>query len=165
MISSPARILQQWLVDQGIGVDAGLPGDFPIYVGFLGDQEDKALAVYDTSPVTEGRIQRTGETIEHPGLQFRVRHNDYAAAYDKAKQITNALDGLKRATVVVDTEAYTVHGVHHRGIIDVGPEDDKRRRQNFTINALATIGPFLVDLVDDGGNSIIDDGGAVIRVV
>ena len=145
MNDSPAEVLRQRLLDQGIGVDpvTNPTADFPIYLGQMPDFQgvkDRAIAVYDTAGLNDGRIQRTGETIIHPGMQVKVRHNKYKDGYAKADEISQELDNTPAGTVVtVDGSDYAINSLNRSSIIPLGPEPDKRRRHSFTVNLLATI--------------------------
>ncbi len=145
MSNSPAEVLRQRLLDQGVGVDPDVDSssDFPIYVGQMPDfvgAKDLAIAVYDTAGRNDGRIQRTGETLIHPGLQVRVRHNTYQDGYAKADEISQELDNTPAGTVVtVGGTDYVIDSLNRSSIIPLGPEPDKRSRHSFTVNLLATI--------------------------
>lgn len=171
MDDSPALILKAFLIDNGFGVDPEIDtaSDFPIYDGHLPDAagiKDKAIAIYDPAGTSDGRIQRTGETVIHPGLQVRVRDNKYRDGYKKSSEISTALDGIKRDTAIVGVNQYLILGVHRSPIIPLGPEEDKRRRHAFTINATTTI-EFVGEInlwVTDTGAFVVTDAGNMVLV-
>lgn len=145
MTTSVAQRLQQWLIDNGHAVDVTVDAGsaWPVFLGTLPDDVDvvdSALAVYDTSGETDGRIHRTGETIVHPGWQIRVRSMDYGVGYSKALEIAVALDGLKDASVTIGGTAFTIATISRKGsILTLGQEPNGKRRQSFTVNGIATL--------------------------
>lgn len=154
MISAPEKVLQAWLIEQNVGVDPDTDpiSSWPIYSGHMPDEgRDNAIAVYGTEPIYDARILLTGETVLHPGLQIRVRSNDPISGYEKAWEITLALDSIEREGIEIDGIQYMIHAIHHRGIIPLGPEDAKRRRRDWVVNAIGTleemIGVIGVDLL------------------
>ena len=120
---------------------AGPAALWPAYIGRMPDGKQTAtnlIVVYDTEPRQDGRLMRTGERIEHPGLQFRVRAVDYLTGHKKLAIIAAALDVIKRQTVTVDGTAYLIHAIKRiGGIIQLGT--DEVGREGFTFNATATI--------------------------
>jgi len=172
MNDSPARILKQWLIDNGYGVDPETDpvSDWPIYVGQMPDTrsvKDRAIAIYDPAGTSEGRIQRTGETVIHPGLQIRVRDREYEDGYRKTSEISVALDDMLWEYTLVNSTDYVIQAVHKTPIIPLGPEPEGRRRTEFIINAIATI--TATDLTEDlagqydasQANTIILSGSSV----
>ncbi len=148
---SPALIVQRWMIDialLGVDPEVDTVSDYPVYISQLPDAKeikDRAIAVYDTGGTTEGRIQSTGETIEHFTLQIRIRDNSYDIGYAKASAIAEALDLVNKDVIVIGLISYTIFSANRSPIIPLGPEFDKRRRHGFTINVLATIAPQDVD--------------------
>lgn len=138
MHSSPAEVLRKWLVSQGLALDPPT-ADWSCYVAGMPETPDKALCVYETSGILQGRIQRTGETIEHFGIQIRVRAATYQTGWVKARAICDAFDALQNAQVTLDTHTYKINAVTRKSsILHIGPEQNNKR-ERFTINFLATI--------------------------
>lgn len=137
MSTSPAEIIYN-LLDQLALV--GQSGTWPASISFLSDEDDDAVAVYDTAGELDGRIM-TGEQIEHPGIQIQVRAKSYPTAWGKANEIALALDNQSQVSVAVESDAtYLVANVSRRGaIVPMGiDEKDGRRRHYFSINAVIT---------------------------
>lgn len=134
-----ADIVARLLVQVNISDD--LNGAWPTYVSFFPDV-GQGVVVYETPGEQDGRIMLTGERIERPGIQIRVRSQDYSDASNKAWAIAKKLDEQSNAEVVIDSaEAYTIQNISRRGTpIDLGPEgeDGSNRRFNFTVNAVVT---------------------------
>lgn len=139
MSASPAVIIRQFLIDQLMGSSVD---DWPIFVSFIPTSPDDALVIYDTAGVNDGRIMRTGEQIEHPGIQVVVRSRDYSVAFSKAKDIANAFDSQNKTLVVLSSEeAYVLVNVSRPGPIQSVGEmvEGNRRWHVLTINAMLTI--------------------------
>lgn len=138
MTTSAARVIRQLLGDLNHGSLSN--GTWPIFVGFLPNSPDNALCVYDTAGVMDGRVMRSGERVEHPGVQIRVRALDYLAARTKAIDIATALDAQIRTEITVDALTYRINNISRAGaILPVGVEETDRQRHHFTINAITTI--------------------------
>lgn len=134
-------ICRQLLLDLSLGTDGS--SEWPVFVGILPDQPDNAISCYDTAGIMNGRIMRTGEQVEHPGLQIMVRSPDYLSAINKANAIALALD--QQSDVVVQMESnrfYRIQNISRAGaILPLGLNEDDRRRYHFSINAVLTIHP------------------------
>lgn len=145
-----SEIVQAYLVAEGLVVDGGAVGDWPAYVDHLPDDPeetdtpvpvpDSAVCVYTTTALGDGRYMRTGERVEHPGFQVRVRSRSRASALAKANAIASKLDTVKRATVVVGGSTYRLDAAHRQGgVIPMGQEPGDRRRWHFSVNGTATV--------------------------
>lgn len=162
-MNSPANIIQQFLIDEELGT---VDGEWKAFVAFLPERPDDAICVFDTVGRLDGRIMRTGEQIEHPGIQVFVRGKDYLETYRKAKSIALALDAVKGVEVAMDSEqSFTLLNVSRTGSMHpVGVETEgDRRRHRFAINAVLTLAPTVVaGVTDDFGNTVTDDFGNLI---
>lgn len=144
MNASPAMVFAQWLQDVSIGVspiNAPL-SDWAAWAAQMPDDDksaDRAIAVFDTLGTSDGRIHKTGKSVVHPGIQFRIRADEYHEAWSKSEEITAALDAIVRTVVVVPEGTYTIQAATRGNILALGPEPEIRRRMNFTINVLATL--------------------------
>jgi len=114
-------------------------GLWPATVDFLPDDPDNALSLYNTSGNLDGRIQSSGEVIQHPGIQIRVRALDSAEGYLKIKELALAMNAVKRALVAFDDEFYTIHAIKQTSdIFSIGKEPDGNRFW-FSVNGTITI--------------------------
>jgi len=139
---SPADILRQAIVNSGNASLASLSSDneWPIFVGHMPDSPNDVLCVYDTSGNRNGRIMSTGENIDKPGFQLRVRADDYAEAYSKINEITTYLSTIKMNVVAISGTSYKIHSVTKIGtILSLGQETDSHRRCEFTMNGTLTL--------------------------
>ena len=138
-MTPPADIIRQLLIDLSL---ADTSDGWEVFVGFFPDEPDKALCVYDTAGVLDGRIMATGEVIEHPGIQIRVRAKSYTEVWGKITEVVRALDGVNKVSIVFsEEEAYTVHNVSRSGaILPMGLDEvGNRRLHNFAANMTVTI--------------------------
>lgn len=142
MSDSPAEIVYQLLLDLGVVEESA---SWPLFVTFLPDPPDtdpEAVCVYDTAGAQDGRLMATGERIDHPGFQIRVRGRQYASTWRKADAIAKALDGVQRVSVAFSSgQSYTVHNVSRTGqVLSLGMDDqDTHRCYHFTINGVLTV--------------------------
>jgi len=155
-MKAPSVAIHQLMLD----LDLGEGEDWSIFISFLPDLPDKAICIYDTAGKLDGRMMRTGEQIEHPGIQIRVRGPTYEETWLKAQAIALTLDAVQNSVVTTDEEEYIVHNVSRTGaIIPLGIEENTRgRRHHFTINMILTLErgePFNVELSGEGGGLLL----------
>jgi hypothetical protein len=140
-MSTPANIIRQLLLDLNLG-QADTKQAWAVYVGFMPDTPDDAICVYDTAGKLDGRMMRTGQQIEHEGIQVRVRGLLYPTTIAKAYGIALAFDEQKRSAVTADAANYLIQNISRSGaVLNLGVEDTDRHRYHFTINATLTIEP------------------------
>ena len=140
-MNSPADLVYQLLVDLQLGSAGVGSEDWPVFVSFLPDVPDESICVYDTAGRLDGRLMLTGEQVEHPGIQIRVRGKDYSDTHKKAQAIAVELDSQKRKLVELESgEFFTLINFSRTGsILSLGMEQEgDRRRFHFTINAVLT---------------------------
>lgn len=140
VVHSPAQIIQQLLIDLGLGSQHPLT-PWPVFATAEPNTPDEVITVRDTGGRDQGRIQFTGERIENPGIQIRVRANNHPTGWSKAKEIANALDQRVLGTDEVDlgVKRYLINNVSRTGtILPIGKAPESNRLL-FTFNALVTI--------------------------
>lgn len=142
-MSSPAQVIRRLLIQLTLAPDSQTAAWAP-FTAFLPDLPDTALVVYDTAGTQNGRIMRTGEKIEHPGIQIRFRSSNYPAAWEKAKAVRDAVDALPTGTIVAmipTGETWRIQNISRTGaILTAGIEEEgDRKRHNLTINAILTM--------------------------
>lgn len=133
----PAEILAQALLGLELVTPQDDAGEWPIYIGNLPATPDEAVSIHDVEGILDGRLMDSGEYIEHPGFQLRIRvkATDYLRGWRKANSLANALASSIRGTVEVDDTAYTIDSVTLSSPpIPMGQDPDTQRRQNFSIN-------------------------------
>lgn len=141
-MKSPADILRKLLINLE---QAEETGSWTVFVSFLPDTPeapDEALCIYDTAGKLDGRIMATGEQVEHPGIQIRVRGKSYPDTWEKVNDIVKALDAVRKVPVAFnETEIYTVHNVSRSGaVIPLGMDESGNKRLfHFTANMVLTV--------------------------
>lgn len=144
---SPAHVIRDLLVTLGLGTDPDDGGSWPIFVSREPNTPDSVITLYDTASRMQGRRMVNGITVEHYGIQVRVRDAGPTGAWVKANALAVALDqtiALDDVTVE-DTDGtgsstykvYTVSRVS--GPLSLGKETPTSKRNLFTINAVAAI--------------------------
>ncbi len=136
----PSDVLRWLLISLDLGTDPEDAGSWPVHASSEPDSPDNLITVYDTAGITGGRIQRTGETIEHRGVMVQVRGADQPTAWAKAEAIKTALDeSVNNSLLTVSTTDYIVYAVtRHSGPVSLGREPSTNRFL-FTINAVVAL--------------------------
>ena len=136
---TPAELIKAALIDADLGTAPGDAEAWPIYTAHMPDDPDEAVCLYDTQGVRDGRNQRSGASIHHPGWQVRVRGGSHTEACTKANAIAAGLDAMLRTAVVVGVDSYTIQAVKQTStVMALGQEPDGKRRSLFTINGTVT---------------------------
>jgi len=136
MNHSPADILLRYLLDAGIASSASLWEGF---VGFQPDLPDDVISIYDTTSIQDGRLM-SGETINHPGFQVRVRSNSRILAYRKVSDISSSFDAVLRTAVEMEGSNYTLQSIRQGAPIPLGLEQDRTpARHLFVLNGSVTV--------------------------
>jgi hypothetical protein len=156
---SPCDLIKLWLIAEGLGVDpATSVADWPVYTDVMPDNDttgstiqDDVITVYDTQGMLDGRYMHSSlkKTVQHPGVMIRIRGNRVAVggvspklrAYNKAKAIFDALDGLLRYSVTVSSVQYIIHDFKKTSdLIPLGIEGDSQRRYRYSMNGVISWG-------------------------
>lgn len=137
-----SAVIKQFLIDQGLGIDVdNSETDWQIFRGELPDIFNaNILGVLDRLPRMDGAIMRTGEVVEHPGIQVRIRGKDYAIGEARSIAIREALDlqANNISVAVSGSGSYKIQRVRRTtGIIPSGK--DEKHQKYFIINMTCTI--------------------------
>ena len=136
---SPAEVVLAYL-----NTVTGLLTGYGSAVQAVPTTPDLFVTVTDTGGHTDGRIQRTGEIITHPGIQVRVRSRDFPTAWDKTQAVLTALSSAKgavitgRATRTYRLDSFTMTSTPTLMLIE-----EQARRHTFVLNGLVTIREIL----------------------
>lgn len=138
---TPAVAITQLLTQTGYGITpTGKAVDvWPVYFSGLPDGSsvpDNCICVYDTAGKTQGRYMRNGKTVSFPGIQIKVRANDYETAFRKIAAIAGLLDSTNRVSVSKGSDIVTIASITRGNPISIGKELGNRPRDAFTINAI-----------------------------
>lgn len=137
---SAGDILRKYLVDRNILLLPPTSSDWAGYCNAMPEDGDKAVTIFDTQGRMDGREQRSGETISHSGVQFRVRAMNSVDSYDKIQELVEAVDVIHNADVVMfDSTAYVINAVTRTSDPTHLGEEPERRRTIWVFNAILTI--------------------------
>lgn len=141
MNHSTADVIRHLLIDGGLGSMPGSNEAWPVYVGSEPDGPDNAITVYDTAGVMSGRVMVTGEKLENPGIQVRVRSRDVLTGRAKAADVAAFLDTQVFLTeVTIGSDSYKVWAVNRTSqVIPAGLDNPSSRRRLHTVNATVSI--------------------------
>ncbi len=139
---SPAEVIAACLVKGTLVIVPTPGGPVPVpgmglptlFIGSEADDCDVAVILYDVGGRFFGRLQRTGQTLVHPGVNLLVRHLDYPRGYALAQELANFFDAFAAQTVMVGSETVQIQSAYRIGsIISLGEQIGKRRNE-FSLN-------------------------------
>lgn len=137
---SPASLIAQLVVESGAMTAPESHRDWPLFVSHMPNDVVNCGCIYDTSGVQDGRISKSGEVIEHYGIQLTIRSNSYEIGRAKAEQVALILDSIFKSIVVVNSVSYEIQNIKRMSsVISLGTEPGSQRNQIFTVNFLVTI--------------------------
>jgi hypothetical protein len=130
---SGLEIVYELLLELELGTNPEENKPWPAFIGTLPDVKPQAISLFDMSIPTEGRIQSTGETIGHEGIQVRVTAKNYRTAREKVFELKEAFDSIIKYTVPVENEQYEIQAIHlMRQPAYIG--QDENDRDHFTLD-------------------------------
>ncbi len=90
---------------------------------------DVVVTLANTAGILFGRIQDTGEDVQHFGIKVNCRHTDEGPSYDLMKSIHTAVAAWRGPAIVnVRGMACRVDSVYNNGsIITIGEEENTKR--------------------------------------
>jgi hypothetical protein len=145
-MSSPAILLREYLIGTGVITDADTvpQGAWPSYKGGIPDGEGvphNAVALRDSRGMTEGKLQRSGNTMDTPGIQISVRAlGDYNVAASKCNLIKWWTNRVNRYVITYLGFDYTLSSCKFSSPIYLGEEKQTNRvRHLFVINGLVKV--------------------------
>lgn len=109
------------------------------FVGHLVDSDgipNNVVSILDTEGLEDGRYQRTGEIMTHPGFQIIVRSENYSAGYLKVQEIRKLINTeLRKTQITLDSTVYHVQCGSAREPMPMGVEPGKQKNRNlFALN-------------------------------
>lgn len=140
--ATPERIIQQALINGAVGVIWSAPAttNWRVFTFQESPEGDQVIFVHGPPGVMDGRNQRTGEAVEHFGIQVKVRGKDPEVVKLKILEVQKYLtETVKLTDVTISARVYKIHSVTSTsGIMPLGQEE-KNRRFEFSANFTATI--------------------------
>ncbi len=152
MAHSPADILRYYVISQNLATLPDTSGLWPGYANFLPDEGYNAILFTDTTARNDGRDIRSGQVINHPGVQMLFRGKTQPLAYNKGKEVQDLIDTIYRQIVTIDSTDYKIDSVTRNGtLIPLSMEEHYKalERQNkevkqgrfiFVLNTNLTLG-------------------------
>lgn len=136
----PILIVRSFLVSESLASLPSSDTDWPCHIGSMPDSADVSVCLYDTAAMKDGRLM-DGETIDHPGIQVKIRCKDYQVGWRKISAISASLDFLNREEITIDSETYLIENMNRASsIMPMGiAKDDTKRRYLFSVNYTMTI--------------------------
>jgi len=140
---SPAAIIASYLTGVALMTVPSAGEDWPLYISYLRDEQgvkDNAGAIYNTSPVKDGRRMVAGTVLQHYGIQIIIRALIEETGWTKCNILANQLDSVVNVDVIKDGSTYRLHNVSRVGGINVlGEEMTTKRRKLFSMNFLVSL--------------------------
>jgi hypothetical protein len=145
-----AYLIRQYMLDTALGVwDENASTQWKVFLGSMPDAPDDALCVYETTPMSDGRLMRGGRTINHPGVQIKARGTSYLDTFRKLEACRLQMQFAAKPQVTLEDSTYILHNLSPQGdILALGQEHGAEqgttgtaRRWLFTLNLLCTISP------------------------
>jgi len=140
---SPATILADYIIDElDLMIRPDESGVWPLFISGMPDADEvdtNCGAIYDTSGTLDLR-QMNGYTPSHPGIQIKIRSQDYNTGYAKLEEVVDALSTVNRVLTIIGTQTFMVYNVKRTTpIVALGKEPGTKRRYLFTVNFLVTL--------------------------
>lgn len=146
LLHSPADVVAQALVDEGVGSDPSGESAWPVFVTKEPSTPDNCLTVTDTTGVDHGRVM-SGELQGHRGVQVRIRARTQALGFRKATALrvfmsegNAAHSGCRNLTVTLDGVVYLLRNFAKIGdVLSIGSDTPNSMRRVFTLNATVLV--------------------------
>lgn len=141
LVHSPARIVQELLVDRGQATHPSSPGVWPAYSDAEPDQPDEVIHIIDTDAPDYFRLQPTGEVAGHSGITLKFRSTTDGLANQKACQIAQWIaETVYQFGVTIDGVRYLVDCFVQIGnVIPLGKDKNNSRRSRRQLSSLVSI--------------------------
>jgi hypothetical protein len=98
---------------------------------------DDICAVYDTTPLKDGRIMRTGEVCLHYGIQMKVRAKEYEVGWLQNDTLQRLLCSVHNESVSLGLNQWQLQNLTKASAAFLGV--DSLRRNIFVANFILTI--------------------------
>ena len=110
---APSAVVRQLVIDLALATDrtADPEGAWPAFATSEPDRPDSVITVYDTVGRDQGRLNGSGDALDQPGVQVRVRATNHPDGHAKASAIRAGLLGVYDQAVTVGANQYLVHAV------------------------------------------------------
>ena len=134
----PSAIVQQWMIDNGLGTDPAAASSWPIYSTFRPDRPDSLITIYDSAGKVTGKSMPDREVQEQYGIKVLLRDPSPVAGPTKARAIQTAFDAAYEDEVSLEGVTYLIHNfLRGERINTLGHETGNQRllySLNVTVN-------------------------------
>ena len=130
---SPARVLAQYLIDQGEATEAtkGSSGEWHVYVGTRDKKASSQLVITDLDAITSAPGTRTGRVNTKPRVRVTSYHANRPKGYLKINRLQGFIDGMKDVTITVAGSTFTkLNAIRTTGTVHMGKMDQKLHRHH-----------------------------------
>lgn len=138
-----SEILIKYLIDETELFTLSTRGStWPIFQNVLPGNKNiqSAGVIFDTGGILDGRLMSTGETIDHPGIQVRVRSKDPSSGYNKLKDVCDKFASIHNASVeMADGTEYVINSITRISTILPIGIDPETKLFEFTVNFIVSI--------------------------
>lgn len=156
LLSSPAVVLRQFLLDEGLVVLSGSTGDWWGFIESMPDGDpksptysanciDNVVCLYNRPSGKDGRLMRGGKVLDRFSVQIKVRATDPVGGWRQMAKICAFIDGVQNRSVQpantksnrghqLDGTVYTIPSISRSGIIPMGMEPGTKRRFFYAVN-------------------------------
>jgi hypothetical protein len=142
LLHSPAEIVQQLLIDAGIGTDPDFDLPWPVYSTNEPDAPDNCITVTDTTGESVGRTQWDGRDEMHWGVQIRIRAVSHEnVGWRKGFAIRTFISQeVSQQWVTLEGTDYLINSFAKIGsVLALGKDVTNTKRSLFTINPTVVI--------------------------
>lgn len=141
MTDTPARVFQQYLIDEGLGLAPGTGVvNWPVYRDNLPTAPDKLILVKETTPILDGRLMKSGVQIQHFGIQLTFRALTDSEAKLKGYTVQEYItEILYRETIVIASATYLLQSFTLTSGLGFAGEEEQNKRRLYTTNGTITL--------------------------
>lgn len=134
-----ARVLLEYLIDQGLATHPDDGDPWPVYLDQLPDSPDNCIVCYDTTGSMGGRDSVIQRYSELHGVQVFVR-SAHLEGWLKAQDIKGYFDALVRTYVYLGNDTYYIQNINRQGdIIKLGKDSSNSHRRRWSLNVLVAV--------------------------
>jgi len=142
--STASEVLAAWMVANGYATRPTPVGAWPVSKNKLPVEagRDDWITIYDLDPAIDGKLMKSGETVDHPECQILIRSANPASAPYKGRQILEQLSSMYNVNVVCKEEAglFSPETVQIQAVMIVmGLTLFKKEEQNQRTHYVATV--------------------------
>jgi hypothetical protein len=146
VVASPAEAVRAAIVAAELAMYPAIkqvPYDTTVqcFVTEDADEPNQALLCQDAVGLNFGRVQRTQQTVTHPGVKLTMRSLDSAEGYDIIQSVVALFDALKYPqTYNIRDKSVQVFSIYPVGTLTFLGEEQGTRRLTWVQNVRVVMG-------------------------